>query len=115
MLLCLSRDSVAAGDDVESHDKNFEVDSRKALLLAIAEITQDRYLPLIQGGKATWVVRASRGGRVLAVVAQKWDRWERATLLVEPSIDMSQIGDTLHFQYFAQRDEADVIGDLRSS
>jgi hypothetical protein len=114
VLIHLSRESVTAGDDVESHDQDFEVDSRKALMLAIAEITHDGYLPLIQGGQATWLVRTTRGGRVLAVVAQRRDRWDRAALLVEPSIDMSQIGDTLHFEYLAQRDATAVLDELRS-
>jgi hypothetical protein len=114
VLINLSRDSVAAGDDVKSHDQNFEVDSRKALVLAIAEVTRGGYLPLIQGGAATWVVRTSRGGPVLAVVAQKWDGWNRAELLVEPSSDVSEIGDALHFEYLAQRDASEVLAELRS-
>jgi hypothetical protein len=114
MLLHVSRDSVAAGDDVASHDQDFEVDNRRALVLVITAITRDGYLPLIEGGHATWVVRTTQRGRVLAVVAQKWDRWDRAGLLVEPSVDMSQVGDTLHFEYLAQRDTEDVLHELRS-
>ena len=114
VLIGLSRDSVAAGDDVESHDQTFEVDGRKALVLTIDEITRNRYLPLIEGGTATWLVRMARRGRVLAVVAQRWDGWNRAELLVEPSIAVSDVGEALHFEYLAQRDPAELLAELRS-
>jgi len=115
VLIHLSRESVAAGDDVESHDQDVEVDNRRSLVLVLADITRDGYLPLIQGGRATWLVRANRGGRVLAVLAQNWDRWDRAALVVEPSIDVSEVGDTLHFEYLAQRDATGVLDEFRSS
>jgi hypothetical protein len=115
MLLHLSRDSVTAGDDVESHDQDFEIDGRRALVLVIAAIARDGYLPSIQGGHATWVVRTTERGRALAVLAQKWHSWDRAELLVEPSIDMSRVGDTLHFEYLAQRATKAVLNELRSS
>lgn len=58
----LSRDSVAAGDDVESHDVSFEVDSRRKFSHFLQEIRRRSYLPAIHGGSATWVVRLGRQG-----------------------------------------------------
>ena len=106
----MSRDSVAAGDDVESHDQVVEVDSRRLLAVFLSSVVSDGYLPGIAGGHATWVVRAGRGGRPLGVIAQEGERPE---LLTDIGIQVVAIGPLIHFEYRAQKDPAIVLADLR--
>jgi hypothetical protein len=108
----LSRDSVTAGDDVEDHDEVAELDGRRPFSLVLAELLGRRYLPLISGGRATWLVRAGRLGTPLAVVAQEWPVPE---LLVESSASLSAVGDSLHFEYQAQGDPRAALELWRST
>jgi hypothetical protein len=72
MRMRLSRDSVAAGDDVESHDEIREVDPRRPLERLVRELHRDHYLASIQGGRATWIVRTSKNGEALAVFGTRY-------------------------------------------
>ena len=72
----LTRQSVAMSDDAWApHEWEFTdaSDTKLADLIQIA--IDDHYLATISGGRATWVVEASR--LPLAVVAQQWrePRW----------------------------------------
>src|SRR5262245_15761403 len=98
----LSRDSVAAGDDLETHDAVKSLDTT-AVNDAIGQVIRSGYLPTIQGGKATWVVVSAQP---IAVCAQQWSApkmlsWSPLTLS-----DLARSGDRyrLHFSYLAQLD-----------
>ena len=106
MDLHLSRDSVAAGDDVESHDKVLVVDRRRPLELVLMSISRDRYLPRIFGGRASWLAVAGRRGPRLAVMAEQWDR---PLLLVNAGTAISQIGGAIDFEYHAQIDPNELL------
>ena len=108
--ILLSRDSVAAGDDVESHDLEIEVDERRNLSTFIQMTVRDGYLPRISGGKATWVCMSGRRGRPLAVVAEQW---KTPRLIVAFGTQVGSIGDALHFRYLSQRDPQDVLDEYR--
>jgi len=106
MRIQVSRDSVAAGDDIESHDVYFDVDEEQNLAEFIQRMVGVSYLASIGGGLATWVVRAGRGGAPLAIVAQQW---AEPVLLLDQSTVVKAIGDELHFSYLAQRDPQKVL------
>ncbi|MFJ6378783.1 hypothetical protein ACIQI7_02070 [Kitasatospora sp. NPDC092039] len=73
MRILLTRDSVAAGDDADAPHAETVVlpdglDAPAALTALGLPLPR---LPLIGGGRATWVVRAADGSP-LAVLAQQW-------------------------------------------
>lgn len=113
MKLYVTRDSVAAGDDVDApHLLEMDGPAQDDVGAAIAKILATRYLPRVSGGKATWSVTSRR---ILAVVAQEW----RAPRLLW-SADSSYRGlDTaggklrLHFNYHAQQ-SPDVVLEILS-
>jgi hypothetical protein len=110
--ILLSRDSVAAGDDVESHDLEIEVDERRNLSTFIQMTVRDGYLPRISGGNATWVCMSGRRGRRLAVVAEQW---KTPQLIVTFGTQIGSIGDSLHFRYVSQRSPQDVLDQYRAT
>ena len=108
----LSRDSVAAGDDVESHDLEIEVDERRNLSTFIQMTVRDGYLPRISGGNATWVCTSGRRGRPLAVVAEQW---KTPQLIVASGTQVGSTGGALHFRHLSQRDPHDVLDEYRAA
>ncbi len=70
------------------------------------------YLPIISGGKATWVAMSGRRGKPLAVVATQW---KSPQLVVESGTGVGAIGDSLHFRHFTQRDPQDVLDEMRAA
>ena len=110
--LHISRDSVAAGDDVEPHDTAIEVDERRNLATFIQLLHRDGYLPRVSGGQATWIALAGRRDRALAAVAEQWKSPE---LVVEFGTEVGAIGDSLHFRYQTQRDPQLVLDELRAA
>ncbi len=112
VLIHLSRDSVSAGDDIESHDERREVDGRRPLARFVHELLREHFLPSIQGGKATWIVRTSRKGTVIGVVSTRYDEPEPLRFVDASDLDLSDVGDALHFEYAAQRDPAEVFASL---
>jgi hypothetical protein len=113
VLIHLSRDSVAAGDDVQSHDRDLEVDGRRTVLAVVGEVVRQLYLPRVGAGVA-WVVRARRQGRALAFVVQNFSAWDAVEPLVSPGTEIAAIGDVLHFQYLTSREAATQLGTLHS-
>jgi len=114
--LLVTRDSVAAGDDVDApHRIELEGPEDENVEAAIAAVVASRYLPHVSGGRATWSVSS---GRVLAVVAQEWpapkmlwgvDRSHRGLDIARGTLRM-------HFSYHLQLDPKlvyDVLGRLR--
>jgi hypothetical protein len=108
----LSRGSVAAGDDIESHDENREVDGRRPLALFVHELLRDQYLPSIHGGKATWIVRTSRNGTAIGVVSTRQGHPEPLRFIDGADRDLSEVGGALYFEYAAQRDPAEVFDSI---
>lgn len=102
MKVFLSRDSVAAGDDTESHDMTMELEAKDALD-PIGRVIAARYLASIQGGQATWVAVSHRP---IAVCAQQWPA---PRLIFWRPVDCKELlrakdGVRLHFSYLAQLD-----------
>ncbi|MFE7529263.1 hypothetical protein ACFU7Y_26600 [Kitasatospora sp. NPDC057542] len=73
MLILLTRDSVAAGDDADApHARTVTLPDGLDTPTALTALGLPRpLLPLIGGGRATWVVRGN-DGTPLAVLAQQW-------------------------------------------
>ena len=68
----VTRDSVCAGDDVEApNEKLVEVHSFTEPDAFIQAVTTAYGMPLIQGGRAAWVVLLN--GDKIGVVAQEWN------------------------------------------
>lgn len=110
MNIYVTRDSVAAGDDVDApHAKTFATPQPLSLDQAVRLIVSSNYLPSIAGGLATWSVAS---GIPIAVVAQQWKE-PRMLFLTggEKTLDRSANLLRLHFSYFAQR-EPDVVVDV---
>ncbi len=55
--IIIDRGSVCMADDMDSHEKTFEINQQLKLSDFIEEIINSRYLPYIFGGKATWVIK----------------------------------------------------------
>ena len=107
--VALSRDSVAAGDDVDApHAKTLTLPATATLSDLCTAILDQHYLAQIAGGQASWVVRS--GDRALAVLAQQW---RRALFLTAPDIPVKKLCDkdgscTVHITYHQQQDPMDV-------
>ncbi|MBN1918050.1 MAG: hypothetical protein JW889_09090 [Verrucomicrobia bacterium] len=112
MRVNLTRESVCAGDDVDApHATSFAVPD-ETTVGGLARIIQDRYLPRIEGGKATWSMVTSVP---VAVLAQQWSD---PRLL--PPFDLAvtrlpRVSGTVkvHVNYHAQRDPEAVLEVLR--
>ncbi|MBV4467489.1 hypothetical protein [Pseudomonas siliginis] len=113
LVVAIDRDSVHAGDDLESHAISVTLD-QSATLRTLIEVIQDMdYLPRISGGKATWVVYSS--GKPLGVLAQQWPepKW-----VVRPESIVDQyfgnIEPRLLFRYWCQADPDEVFSDAQA-
>ena len=104
MDILITRDSVAAGDDIEApHERTLSFPDGMSLEEIIGKVSSSGYLASITGGKATWSV-VSRAP--LAVVAQQWSK---PRLLVWRPQSISALRSKhgiphLHFNYHAQQD-----------
>jgi hypothetical protein len=88
-LITAYRDSVCAGDDIESHDRPFTAPPHASISELIRLATNACGLPGISGDKATWIVKAGgRDGKPIAVVAQQW---EEPRLLVPATTTVQSI------------------------
>ncbi len=104
----LTRDSVAAGDDVHAPHRREQLMASDATLGQIVHVALGGgYLAPISGGRATWVVVA--GSTPCAVVAQQWTapRW-----LADPDMPVPP---ALHFRYESQRDPEAVLTESRGA
>ena len=113
MKVYATRDSVAAGDDVDApHARVFSFPKSLTPLQVIGRIVADGYLAKIAGGKATW---SAVSGRPLAVIAQQWTEPRRIPWS-EPSFSDFEQQDgvyRIHFNYHVQRDPEIVFETLR--
>lgn len=113
--LVVERDSVCAGDDVFAPNRlelTFEPDEK--LDAVLARILASGYLPRIQGGCATWIVKG-RAEKRLAAVAQQW---AEPKYLVDPASQFADHIDRwtkphLYFIYWCQVDPERVFRCLK--
>lgn len=113
MKLYLTRDSVAAGDDVDApHLMEIEGPATEDVGAAIARVLATGYLPRISGGKATWSVASNR---IIAVVAQQWPQPKllRSYDTSYKGLDVNEGKLRLHFNYHAQEEPETVLQILR--
>lgn len=112
MKIIITRDSVAAGDDIDApHRLEFGVPSDQSILHVLRHVSQLNYLPSIVGGKATW---SAVSGFPLAVVAQQWREPKPlcASSIAMPELDSRSDGLYVHFNYHSQTDPDIVFGVL---
>jgi dsRNA-specific ribonuclease len=69
MELHINRDSVAAGDDADPHNKILEFLGDPSLKEALKRIVSSEYLPRMHDRKVSWVVSSQRP---MAVIAEHW-------------------------------------------
>lgn len=112
MLVLIDRQSVAAGDDVVSHAFEHEVAPHRRVDELAVELVQHRYLPLISGGKACWIVRTQRGGQPLAVLSIVGDEINHLRFVARRPPKVVDVGASLFFDYRAQQDPAEVFATL---
>lgn len=113
MDIYLTRDRVAAGDDMDApHERTFSFPDAMPIEEVISRINTAGYLAKISGGKATWSVVS---GFPIAVVAQQWPEPRAVSWrAVKPSALESKNGVIcLHFNYHTQLDPDIVLEVLR--
>jgi hypothetical protein len=102
MKIYLTRDSVAAGDDIDApHEKTITLDDGATIEDILVAITKLNYLASIAGGHATWTLSS----RIpIAVFAQEWkEPKEVRTYPVNiKELDFQDGTLKLHFSYHAQ-------------
>ncbi|WP_051830289.1 hypothetical protein [Streptomyces novaecaesareae] len=107
MRIHLTRDSVAAGDDVDApHHATVDLPDGLDTPAALLALDLPRiWLPQIGGGRATWVVRAA-DGTPLAVLAQQWPHPRPLPAGRGPLAGLAGPDGTvrLHVEYRLQRD-----------
>jgi len=112
MSLIVWRDSVCAGDDCDApHELKLTVRD-DTLHDVVNELMRKRYFASVEGGKATWILEASRP---LAVVAQQWEQPRflvDAEAVVGSYISRGQLPD-LRLRYWCQADPDKVFECLR--
>lgn len=110
VIVHVNRDSVHAGDDLESHAAKVEVDSESNIGNMLKDL-KSRYLPSIAGGAATWIVSCSGNGpNPLGVLAQQWPE-PRLRVLLE-TVVAQVLGSgrlSVTFEYWCQTDPAFVF------
>ncbi|WP_153067666.1 hypothetical protein [Paraburkholderia graminis] len=102
--IVVTRDSVAAGDDIDApHRLEFGISSDRAIADILRYVSQLSYLPSVVGAKATW---SAVSGRPLAVIAQQWPAPKPLSVLPIAFSDLDSRSDRLylHFNYHAQVD-----------
>lgn len=103
--LRLTRDSVASEDDVGApHEKVLKIKIEPTWLALFSAITEQDYLPRIDGGEATWVGVSTEP---IVVIAQQWQQPIRS--LGDEHADLihfrKQKGRLrIHFSYLEQLD-----------
>jgi hypothetical protein len=113
MKLYLTRDSVAAGDDVGApHLVEIEGPTTEDIGAAIANVLGIGYLPRVSGGRATWSVASNR---IIAVLAQQWSEAKllRSYDTSYKGLDIVEDRLRLHFNYHGQQEPETVLEILR--
>lgn len=100
------RDSVAAGDDFDSHECRFQVPADMSVQRLVHQAVRACQLPSISGGEATWILYAGEPStKAIAVIAQQWPTHR---LLIDGEATAQQLigdgGGRLFFRYWCQAD-----------
>ena len=113
LVVSIDRDSVHAGDDLESHVMSITLAPSATLRTLIDVIQEMDYLPPISGGKATWVVYSS--GKPLGVLAQQWSE-PKLTMPDHSVVDQyfANIEPRLLFRYWCQADPDQVFSAIKA-
>jgi len=112
-VISIDRDSVHAGDDLESHGTSIKLDPTLTLRTLCEAIQGMGYLPAISGGKATWIICLS--GKDVGVLAQQWPE-PKLTIPAE-SILSQYFADSepsLLFNYWCQADPDHVFSQINA-
>tara|TARA_B100001093_G_scaffold511843_1_gene580613 strand:+ start:959 stop:1333 length:375 start_codon:yes stop_codon:yes gene_type:complete len=113
MKIRINRDSVCAGDDVISH--NIEWNLKESMTLSEFLDIQNEIYPLarIAGGRATWILK---GQDILAVLAQQWAKPKfvaNESTLIKENLNVSdKYRGELHFHYWVQTDPIKVYEEI---
>lgn len=113
LVIGIDRDSVHAGDDLESHRTSISLDPAATLRTLFEAIQGMGYLPGIHGGRATWIICSS--GKPIGVLAQQWPELE--WLVPGESILGQYFADTepgLLFRYAGQADPDHVFSQIKA-
>lgn len=103
--ITITRDSVAAGDDVDApHMLIVETEPTDTVKSVLGNILRLNYLPKISGGDATWSVAS---GRPIAVLAQQWSTPRHINSEEETCLNLRI--DKLHFNYHGQESPEIVL------
>ena len=108
MTIHLTRDSVAASDDLTSF--RFIVPDSTTLPEVLQLVIAQGYLASIAGGKATWVAQLHQ--TPVAVLAQQWQQ----PVLLSNQLPPLRAGTEviqLHFRYYTQQNPEEVLSSLR--
>jgi hypothetical protein len=112
MKILATRDSVAAGDDIDApHERQFSFPGLASVEQAIDLIVNSGYLAGVQGG-ATWSVVS---GIPVSVIAQEWN-YSRSVNSQSQGLTALEIRNgliRLHFNYHAQTDPEIVLEVLK--
>src|SRR5690554_2533564 len=109
----LERDSVCAADDFDGrHAKTIGLDPGITVRDAIEKLRTLYPLPLISGGRATWVICTQL--KPVALVAQELNEEKYFVDPCSPLLDhMGESDPRIHFRYFAQRSPDEVFARVR--
>lgn len=113
MKLHITRDSVAAGDDVDApHDREMDLPEGCTVEQAVTLIFEADYLANIVGGKATWSIVSNRP---IAVGAQQWENPKMLSAFPYEFGELNVENGVLHIHitYHAQQDPDVVFEVLR--
>ena len=113
MKVCVTRDSVAAADDVHApHKRMYSFADSLSPLEVLTRFVADGYLAKIAGGKATW---SAVSGLPLAVVAKQWGEPRGVAWREPPWSELEQRDGMyrIHFNYHVQRDPEAVLAILK--
>ena len=113
MNIYVTRDSVAAGDDIDApHGRWFSFPDTMPVMEVIARIVTAGYLAKISGGKATWSVVS---GFPIAVVAQQWTEPRPVSPRHVKASELENKNGVIciHFKYHTQLDPEIVLEGLR--
>jgi hypothetical protein len=112
----IDRDSVHAGDDIDSHAVALSVPSSTKIGEFLRLVRDTGFLPSIAGGEATWLVEHadSRPAYVAVLAQQSLD--PKVTLAAGTTVaDLAPTGaPRLHFRYWCQADPDVVFDCVRS-
>ena len=113
----INRDSVHAGDDMESHLVSITVDESTIIQDLLSQALTKCSLPSIYGGKATWFVYAdTEPRRYLAVVAQQWSNPKFLVQKTDSVVSVfTSFPESIIFRYWCQSDPDEVYDALANN